>query len=85
MKFKIIYDRARIPTLDPKKKAQEVEKLHKEMLNILKNSEERIRAPGAAHDAFANFQENLDKTFKMQPRNFIDRITNEEDNIFFSQ
>ena len=35
MKVKIIYDRARIPTLDPKKMAQEVEKLHKEMLNIL--------------------------------------------------
>ena len=45
--------------------AQEVEKLHKEMLNILKNSEERITAPGAAHNAFVNFQEHLGKTFKM--------------------
>ena len=83
MKVKIIYDRARIPTLDPKKMAQEVEKLHKEILNILKNSEERIRAPGAAHDAFVNFQENLDKTFKMWPRNVIDRITNENYKLFF--
>ena len=66
-----IYERARIPTLDPKQMAQEVEKLHKSMLNILKYSEERIETAGAARDAFIKFQEDLDKTYKLCPRNVI--------------
>ena len=38
--------------------SEEVERLQKSMLNILKNSEERRESPGAVNDNTIKFQEN---------------------------
>ena len=64
---KTIYDKARIPTLDPSKMFQEVEKLYKSMLSILKHSEERWESPGAAKETIIKFQEELNQTYKFWP------------------
>ena len=75
------YHRARIPTLQKHKMAEEVLKLHKRYRDILA-IRPMYRSKGKAAQNISGFIDDMSKTMKFWPRNVLDTMENEEDKQF---
>ena len=75
-----IFNKARIPVLQPHKVTEEVLKAHKTLLKIGKISKVKR---DLQNEKMRIFKEDLSKTFKAWPRDCMQQIDNSEDKDFF--
>ena len=80
-KVQKLYDKARIPTVQRHKMAEEVEKYHKVFESVLKIPIES-RSSEKSKERIEEFKQQLNASFKFWPRNALMKITNEEDKLF---